>query len=352
MYRPIRSNSIAALLLSASVGFGYQTAGPIGASDPRPRSTAIETPAPAPYLRVDSSLVLIPVQVSTDSGAPVTQLAKESFHIFEDGVEQKITHFGKDDAPISIGVLFDSSGSMQNKMRKSLEAASTFFKTANPGDEFFLINFNQRPKLAVGFTPDSEELYRRISQTHPFGRTSLFDAIEMAVRQMKKAKNQRKAIVILSDGGDNSSRMTFKSVKSLMQEADVQMYSMGIFDPSDSPKRPREEQEGPRLLDELTGLTGGRNYRVDNLDDLPDISARIGRLLRNQYMIGYTPGNEGRDGKYRRVKLLLDTSAVDKSTLDQYTLAQWALDKLAVGAAAAAPALRVQYRTGYYAPVE
>jgi hypothetical protein len=141
-------------------------------------------------------------------------------------------------------------------------------------------------------------------------------------------------------------------VKSLMQEADVQMYSMGIFDPSDSPKRPREEQEGPRLLDELTGLTGGRNYRVDNLDDLPDISARIGRLLRNQYMIGYTPGNEGRDGKYRRVKLLLDTSAVDKSTLDQYTLAQWALDKLAVGAAAAAPALRVQYRTGYYAPVE
>jgi VWFA-related protein len=215
---------------------------------------------------------------------------------------------------------------MQNKMRKSLEAASTFFKTANPEDEFFLIDFNERPRLAVGFTPDSGELYRRISHTHPFGRTSLFDAIEMAVREMKKAKNQRKAIVILSDGGDNRSRMTFKGVKNLMQEADVQMYSMGIFDLTDSPKRPREEQDGPKLLDELTGLTGGRNYRVGNVDDLPSISALIGTQLRNQYLIGYTPANEDRDGKYRRVKLSLDV--------------------------AESPSLRVQYRTGYYAPAQ
>jgi VWFA-related protein len=144
---------------------------------------------------------------------------------------------------------------------------------------------------------------------------------------MKKAKNTRKVIVILSDGGDNRSRVTFQSIKSLMQEADVQMYSMGIFDEEESKKRPREEQEGPRLLDELTELTGGRNYRIDNLDELPNISARIGALLRNQYVIGYTPSNDDHDGKFRRVKL-------------------------SVAGSGELPQLRVQYRTGYYAPAE
>jgi Ca-activated chloride channel family protein len=323
---------IAALSLTfTSIALAFQTAGPIEPiTSLRPSPTSLETEAPRAHLRIDASLVLIPVQVSTDLGAPVTHLAKEDFRILEDGVEQKITHFAQDDAPISIGVVFDSSGSMHNKMHKSLEAASTFFKTANPEDEFFLVDFNERAKLAVSFTPDSGELYRRISHTRPFGRTSLFDAIELAVREMKKAKNARKAIVILSDGGDNRSRMTFQSIRNLMQESDVQMYSMGIFDDAQegnaSAKRPREEQEGPRLLDELTELTGGRNYRIDNLDDLPAISARIGAQLRNQYMIGYTPSNVDHDGKYRRVKL-------------------------AVAGSGETP-LRVQYRTGYYAPAQ
>jgi len=307
-----------------------QTAGPIDPITPRPSPATLDAEAPRAHLRIDASLVLIPVQVSTDLGAPVTHLAKEDFRILEDGVEQKITHFAQDDAPISIGVVFDSSGSMHNKMHKSLEAASTFFKTANPEDEFFLVDFNERAKLAVGFTPDSGELYRRISHTRPFGRTSLFDAIELAVRQMKKARNARKAIVILSDGGDNRSRMTFQSIRNLMQESDVQMYSMGIFDEAGegngSAKRPREEQEGPRLLDELTELTGGRNYRIENLDELPAISARIGAQLRNQYLIGYTPTNDEHNGKYRRVTL-------------------------AVTGSSEMP-LRVQYRTGYYAPNE
>jgi Ca-activated chloride channel family protein len=324
--------SIAALSVAfTSIALAFQTAGPIEPiTSLRPSPSSLEAEAPHAHLRIDASLVLIPVQVSTDLGAPVTHLAKEDFRILEDGVEQKITHFAQDDAPISIGVVFDSSGSMHNKMHKSLEAASTFFKTANPEDEFFLVDFNERAKLAVGFTPDSGELYRRISHTRPFGRTSLFDAIDLAVRQMKKAKNARKAIVILSDGGDNRSRMTFSSIRNLMLESDVQMYSMGIFDDGSegnaSAKRPREEQEGPRLLDELTELTGGRNYRIDNLDDLPAISARIGTLLRTQYVIGYTPSNDDRDGRYRAVKL-------------------------SVAGSGELP-LRVQYRTGYYAPAQ
>ncbi len=307
-----------------------QTAGPVAAAPFHTPSPDLALPEA--HIRVDASLVLIPVQVNTEIGAPVTHLTRENFRIYEDGVEQKITHFAKDDAPISIGVVFDSSGSMQNKMQKSLEAAQTFFKTANREDEFFLVDFNERPKLTVPFTPNSDDVYRRIKGTRPFGRTALFDAIDLAIRQMKRAKNARKALVILSDGGDNRSRMTFSAVKHLLQEADVQMYSMGIFDVSDSPKRPKEEQEGPRLLDELTELTGGRNYRVDNLNDLPDISDRIGRQLRSQYLIGYTPINDDRDGKYRRVTLALESAS-------GAALAAGAVDKL-----------RVQYRTGYYAP--
>ncbi len=306
--------------------FAFQIAGPIDArvAPLRPAATP-ELEAPRAHLRVDASLVLIPVQVSTEIGKPVGDLTKNNFRIFEDGVEQTITHFALDDAPISIGIVFDSSGSMHNKMHKALEAAATFFKTANPNDEFFLVDFNERPKLVVGFTPDSGDVYRRISRAHPFGRTSLFDAIQMAVRQMKHAKNQRKAIVLFSDGGDNCSRLTFGGIKRLMREADVQMYSMGIFEPEEVRKLPKEELEGPKLLDELTELTGGRNYRVDNLGDLPTISARIGEQLRNQYVIGYTPGAD-RNGKYRSVTLSVVNTEL--------------------------PRLRVQYRTGYTSPEE
>jgi Ca-activated chloride channel homolog len=317
------------LLLCSSLAFAFQSAGPIDAR------VAPKRPAAPPdfetsraHLRVDASLVLIPAQVTTDIGAAISGLTKDNFRIFEDGIEQTITHFAMDDAPISIGVVFDSSGSMHKKMQKSLEAAEAFFKTANPKDEFFLVDFNERPKLAVGFTNDSGALYRHISHTHPFGRTSLFDAIEMAVREMKHARNQRKAIVVVSDGGDNRSRITFGGIKNLMREADVQMYSMGIFAPVGTPKLPREEQEGPKLLDELTELSGGRNYCIDNLDDLPTISARIGEQLRSQYVLGYTPAAGDRNGKYRSVKLSV------------------------VNLWPGVPKFRVQYRTGYTSPEE
>src|SRR5271165_1926868 len=159
-------------------------------------------------LRVDSSLVLIPVHVTNAIGTPVTDLTPENFRILEENREQKITVFAKDDAPVSIGLLLDSSGSMQNKMKRASEAAATFFKTSNDQDEYFLIEFNEKPKLTVPFTFDSDLVYRRITRSHPFGRTSLLDAIHMAMVNMKSARTLRKAIVIFSDGGDNRSRHT------------------------------------------------------------------------------------------------------------------------------------------------
>jgi VWFA-related protein len=261
-------------------------------------------------------------------GISVTDLDKANFQVFEDNVEQTITHFAKDDAPVSIGLVFDASESMRNKLHKSSEAAAAFFKTANPEDEFFLVEFNERPHLAIPFTSDSDELYRHIVRTRTMGRTSLLDAIHMALQQMKKARNSRKAIVIVSDGGDNCSRYSVGQIKNALVESEVQVYAMGIFDPEDSPKkRPREEVKGPGLLSELAELSGGRHYPIDDLNELPGISERIGLELRTQYVLGYSPANSDRDGKYRRIRLNLMPPA-------------------------GTPSLRTQYRHGYYAPAE
>jgi len=251
-------------------------------------------------------------------------LKRQDFRIYEDGAEQEISYFAKDDAPVSIGLLFDSSGSMKNKKQKSSEAAAAFFRTANSEDEFFLIEFDDHPRLAVPFTGDTDVLYREISHTRPFGQTSLFDAIHMAVGLMKQARHERKALVIVSDGGDNRSRHTFTAIKSDMLEADVQLYAMGIFDPEGASQGSREEAEGPQVLDHLAEITGGRHFPVMNLGTLPEVSTRIGQLLRSRYLIGYNPTNASRDGRYRGVKVDLATP-MDAG-------------------------VHVQYRKGYYAP--
>jgi len=251
-------------------------------------------------------------------------LKRQDFRIYEDGAEQEISYFAKDDAPVSIGLLLDSSGSMRNKKQKSSEAAAAFFRTANSEDEFFLIEFDDRPKLVLPFTKDTDLLYHEISHARPYGRTSLFDAIHMALGVMKAAQHERRALVIVSDGGDNRSRRTFTAIKGDMLEADVQLYAMGIFDPEGASQGSREEAEGPQVLDNLAEITGGRHFPVLNLGTLPEVSTRIGQLLRNRYLIGYNPTNASRDGRYRGIKLNL--------------------------AAAADPGVHVQYRKGYYAP--
>jgi Ca-activated chloride channel homolog len=289
-------------------------------ANPRPPA------GPEGVLRVDSSLVLIPVHVTNPAGASVTSLGKESFRLSEDGVEQRLTNFGKDDAPVSVGLLFDASGSMRNKMKKSSEAVAAFFRTANPEDEFFLVRFNDAAKLAVPFTQDTKELEAAILRTKPFGHTSLLDSIHLALLHMKQARNPRRALVIFSDGGDNWSRHTVRQIKSALMEADIQIYAMGIFDTNYLIKHTAEERRGPKLLDELAAQTGGRHYPVTDLNDLPAISARIGRDLREQYVLGYYSTNPLGDGQYRRVKL----SLVDPSEALQ---------------------LRVYYKQGYSAPV-
>jgi len=272
-------------------------------------------------------VVQIPVTVTDPLNRFVTGLEKEHFRVFEDKVEQQISYFASEDAPLSIGLVFDTSGSMGSKLGKSRQAVAQFFKTANPEDEFFLVQFNDRPELIQDFTTNLEEIQNRLTFTQAKGRTALLDAVYMALHKMKKARNPRKALLIISDGGDNSSRYTESEIKNLVREADVQIYAIGIFEPVSSRGRTAEELSGPGLLNELAEQTGGRHFAVENLNELPDVAAKIGIELRNQYILGYSPIIKERDGKYRKV-----------------------LVKLV--APKRMPPLRAFFRQGYYAPVQ
>jgi VWFA-related protein len=276
-------------------------------------------------LRVDSTLVLIPVTVTDPLNRVVTGLEKEHFKLKEDKADQEVTHFAMEDAPLSIGLVFDMSGSMGAKLAKSRQAAAHFFRAANPEDEFFLVQFNDRPEITVKFTTNTEEIQNRLTFTEAKGRTALLDGVYLAMNEMKKARNTRKALLILSDGGDNSSRYTESEIKNRVREADVQIYAIGIFEPISSRARTAEEMSGPGLLSELAEQTGGRHFPVENINELPDIAAKIGIELRNQYVLGYTPSNQERDGKYRRVEV----KVIQPRGL---------------------PPLRAFWRQGYYAP--
>ncbi|HEX5227484.1 MAG TPA: VWA domain-containing protein [Bryobacteraceae bacterium] len=278
-------------------------------------------------LRVDTTLVQINVTVTDPLNRFVTGLEKEHFRLFEDKVEQKIKDFSSEDAPLSIGLVFDTSGSMGPKLQKSRQAAVQFFKTANPADEFFLVEFSDRPEMVVPFTTDTDDIQNRLEFTQSKGKTALLDGVYMAMNQMKKARNPRKAILIISDGGDNNSRYTESEIKNAVREADVQIYGIGIFESLGSRGRTPEESMGPSLLSEVAELTGGRSYNVENLNELADIAAKIGIELRNQYVLYYSSSNPARDGKYRHVNVKL----VQPRGL---------------------PPLKAFFRLGYYAPTQ
>ena len=256
-------------------------------------------------LRVETTLVQIPVAVTDSLNRFVLGLQKEDFHLLEDGVEQNVAHFSGEEAPLSIGLVFDESGSMDYKLRTSQAAVAQFLKTMNADDEAFLVEFSDSAKLSVGFTSHTEEIQDALKNAQPGGLTAMLDAINLALREMKKAKNSRKAIVIISDGGDNHSQYTSAQIESLVREADVQIYAMGVFEPSLSFGLTTEEISGPKLLSEIATQTGGRAFSAALTSDLPSVAARIAVELRNQYVLGYYPKNQTKDGKYRKVEVKL-----------------------------------------------
>ena len=275
-------------------------------------------------LKVDVDLVLVPVTITDPMNRLVTGLEKQNFQLFEGSSAQEIRSFSSEDAPVSLGVIFDSSGSMSSKMDRAKEAVIEFFKTANPQDEFFMITFNDEPDEITDFTNSVDDIQNRLVFAVPRRRTALLDAIYMGISKMRQAKYPKKALLIISDGGDNHSRYTENEIKSLVKEADVMIYAIGIYDRYASAI---EERLGPQLLSEITELTGGRAFTIDNPNDLADVATKIGVELRNQYVLGYRPTKVVRDGKWRKIKVkLLPPKGL--------------------------PPLRVYARMGYYAPAE
>jgi Ca-activated chloride channel homolog len=259
-----------------------------------------------PNIRIDADLVLIPVLVTDRNDRLITGLEKGHFKIFEDKVEQVITQFASEDAPVSVGLLIDCSGSMGPKLARSRAAVSEFLRTANSEDEFLLVTFNDHAQLLTSFTSRIEEIQNRMAYMQSRGRTALLDAIYLALHEMKNGRHARKAIFIISDGGDNSSRYSYRQVRNYIREADVQIYSIGILEPPSTRGRTPEELAGPALLEEIAQQTGGRLYEVDDLVRLPDIASKIGAALRNEYLLGYTPAEGKHDGKYHRVRVKLE----------------------------------------------
>jgi len=275
-------------------------------------------------LKVAVDLVLVPVTITDPLNRLVTGLDRENFQLFEGSAKEEIKSFSSEDAPVSLGVIFDSSGSMSSKMDRAKDAVVEFFKTANPQDEFFMITFSDAPEVVNDFTSSVDEIQSKLVFTAPKKRTALLDAIYMGISKMRQAKYAKKALLIISDGGDNHSRYTEGEIKALVKEADVMVYAIGIYDhyfPTE------EERLGPALLGEVSELTGGRAFTVENPNDLADVATKIGVELRNQYVLGYRPSKVVRDGKWRKIKVkLLPPKGL--------------------------PPLRVYARTGYYAPQE
>ncbi len=277
-------------------------------------------------IRVDVNLTLIPLTVTDPMNRLVTGLEKNNFYIYEKGVGpeqlQTIKTFSTEDAPVSLGIILDLSGSMTNKFNRSRQSVKAFLKTANPQDEFFVVGFNDRPELIEDFTSSVDDVDTRLALTKPGKRTALLDAIYFGIQKMKDAKYPRKALLVVSDGGDNRSRYTENEVRAMVRESDVQIYSIGIFDQY-APTT--EERLGPLLLNDLCEDTGGRLFRVNDLNDMDDVAEKISDEIRDEYVLGYRSTDTHRDGKWRKVKVRLEPPP-------------------------GLPMLTVHARSGYYAP--
>jgi VWFA-related protein len=263
-------------------------------------------------LRVDVKVVLVPVSVTDALDRPVHSLAQSNFRVLEDGVEQKISMFSKEDGPVSMGLLFDDSASMRGRIESSLDALKFVFQAALPGDEYFLIEFNDKAHLLCPFLREPEEIMTILGRVKAQGWTALLDAIAMGAHQMRRAQNGRKTLLILSDGNDNNSRFTESEIRNLVMESDLRVYGIGLL-------------TKPKLLQRLAEETGGDVLVVNHMEELPDAVQRLSREIRSEYVLGYASTNGVADAKYRRVKVELVPPS-------------------------GSPPLRASWRRGYFAP--
>ncbi|CAN5736116.1 hypothetical protein BH24ACI1_BH24ACI1_18620 [soil metagenome] len=270
-----------------------------------------QTPEPTPPeqeeesdepISVKTDLVTLTLTVTDLYGRYVSGLNKNAFTVFDGNEEQEITFFSDVDAPISVGVLFDVSGSMSGeKIGKARKALERFINTSHPSDEYFLIGFNNRAQLLLDRTRDGDAVLQRLTLVQTKGNTALYDACYLGVERVTRGTRQKKAMLIISDGQDNSSRYNFGEVRRLMKEADVTVYAVGIMDGRDSGSI--TGMQGQAFLDELTSVTGGKAFYPQTDVEMDEIFERIALELRHQYSVGFTPKDFTPDGKWHKVKV-------------------------------------------------
>lgn len=262
--------------------------------------------------------------VTDDQNRLVTGLERDNFYIYENNAPQTIATFSTEDAPVSIGVIFDLSGSMSSKFNRARQALSEFMRTSNPQDEFFVVAFNDRPAVVVDYTSDVDDVDARMVMMRPEKRTALIDAAYLGINKLRDSKYDRRALLIISDGGDNRSRYVEGELRKAVRESDTQIYAIGLFDQYAATP---EEKSGPGLLSDICEMTGGRMFRVTDAQELGDIASRISAELRNEYVVGYKPVDLRHDGNWRKLKVKLNPPP-------------------------GLPQLFVHNRQGYYAPTE
>lgn len=270
------------------------------AQDPAPTPAPTIEPDDGP-VRVKTDLVTLTLTVTDPYGRYVSGLTKGAFQITDNNEPQEITYFSDADAPISVGVLFDVSGSMNSeKIKRAKKALERFIATSHPSDEYFLIAFNNRAQLLMDRTRDGEGLLRQLMLVQPKNNTALYDAVYLGVERVTRGTHNKRAILIISDGQDNASRYNFGEVRRLMKESDVVTYSVGIMDRGDASSS--YGMQGQAFLDEISSVTGGKSFYPSTDIEMDEIFERIALELRNQYSIGYTPKDFQPDGKWRKVK--------------------------------------------------
>ncbi len=279
-------------------------------------------------LRKDVDLVLVPVTVTDTMNRPVINLTRQDFSLYENSVQQEIRFLSHEDAPMSIAFVLDCSASMKNKIEYEYQALREFFNNAKSEDEYFGVTVSDKPQLIATASDSIETLQARLGSASPRGRTALFDAIYLAISKLRDSRYQRRAVLIISDGGDNTSRYTRGEIKKVIEEADVLTYAIGIFDEEPIPLlKSIEERMGRNWLSELTDSSGGRTIAADDRRKIPEIAGIISRELRNQYVLGYRPTNSAGEGHWRKITVK-------------------------VAPASASMQLQVHYREGYRMPTE
>jgi Ca-activated chloride channel family protein len=260
-------------------------------------------------LSVDVDVVLVNATVTDSHGRYVAKLDRELFRLWEDRIEQKIEYFASEDIPQTVGILLDVSGSMQNKITVAREAAMKFLQMGNRDDEFFLIEFNDRPTLTSDFTTDFATLESQIGAAFPYGDTALYDAVYFSLQKVRAGRNPRKALLLITDGEDNRSRYTVSEVREFLKESDVQLYAVGIegWEPQHGLQPAQSDPyKGRLVLKEFSDLSGGRSFFTRSVGNLEDICGRIALELKNQYVLGYVSTNTNKDGKWRKISLKVD----------------------------------------------